>query len=51
MVMPKSDDEKTMFGYSLFWMGKRHYNVVLQMNKEDISNVICSGDIQACGDG
>lgn len=50
MVMPKSDDEKTMFGYSLFWMGKRHYNVVLQMNKEDISNVICSGDIQACAD-
>ena len=22
--MPKSDDEKTMFGYSLIWMGKRN---------------------------
>lgn len=50
IVMPKSDDEKTMFGYSLFWMGKRNYNVALQMNKEDILNVICLGDIQACAD-
>lgn len=36
IVMPKSDDEKTMFGYSLFWMAKRNYSVELQMNKEDI---------------
>ena len=48
--MPKSDDEKTMFGYSLFWMGKRNYSVALQMNKEDISNIICLGDIQVCAD-
>lgn len=50
IVMPKSDDEKTMFGYSLFWMAKRNYSVELQMNKEDISNIICFGDIQACAD-
>ena len=31
-------------------MGKRNYNVALQMNKEDILNVICLGDIQACAD-
>lgn len=39
-----------MFGYSLFWMAKRNYSVELQMNKEDISNIICFGDIQACAD-
>ena len=50
MVMPKSDDEKTMFGYSLFWMAKRKFDVELQMNKEDISSSICLGDIQACAD-
>ena len=49
-VIPESDNEKSMFGYSLFWMAKRDFDVELHLDNNDLANSICLGDMQACAD-
>ena len=47
---PFSDREKSLFGYSLFWLAKRDVLIDLDFNKEQLVHVIIEGDIQSDAD-
>lgn len=47
-LLPDSDEERTSFGYALFWMAKRSYEVKLSFGSNEIATSACTGEIQGC---
>lgn len=49
-LMPQTDEDKSSFGYALFWMAKRNCEVDMTMDSDKVTQCVCSGDIQAAAD-
>lgn len=49
-ILPKTDEEKTSFGYALFWMGKRNCKVDIMFDPSEIAECICTGELQSSAD-
>lgn len=47
-VLPDSDEERTSFGYALFWMAKRSFEIKLPFDSTEIVTSVCTGEIQSC---
>ena len=50
IVLPESDQEKTSFGYALFWMAKRSCKVKMSFVEGGLERCICEGGIQESAD-
>ncbi len=50
MVLPKVDEERSSFGYALFWMAKRGFEVALSFNASEIATCVCAGELQPSAD-
>lgn len=50
VVLPKSDQDKTSFGYSLFWMAKRSCKVAMKFCVDETVRCISIGELQANAD-
>lgn len=48
--LPDTDEERTSFGYALFWMAKRNFKVTLSFDSAEIAGSVCTGEVQACAD-
>ncbi|MCM1191580.1 MAG: hypothetical protein NC389_04015 [Acetatifactor muris] len=48
--LPDTDEERTLFGYALFWMAKRNFKVILPFDPTEIAASVCTGEVQACAD-
>ena len=49
-VLPDNDENRSLFGYSLFWMAQRGICVNLKHDSSEIVNHVCVGEIQASAD-
>lgn len=49
-VLPNTDAERSSFGYALFWMAKRDFNVTLPFKTDEIVASICAGELQPSSD-
>ena len=49
-LLPQTDEDKSSFGYALFWMAKRDCEVHMIIEPDEIAQCICSGDLQAAAD-
>lgn len=49
-LLPQTDEDKSSFGYALFWMAKRDCEVRMLIPPDEIAQCICSGDLQAAAD-
>ena len=49
-ILPKTDEEKSSFGYALFWLSKRNCEVHIPIDTDEIVQCICSGELQAAAD-
>ena len=49
-LLPQTDEDKSSFGYALFWMAKRDCEVRMLIAPDEIAQCICSGDLQAAAD-
>ena len=49
-LLPQTDEDKSSFGYALFWMAKRDCEVHMLIAPDEIAQCICSGDLQAAAD-
>ena len=49
-LLPQTDEDKSSFGYALFWMSKRDCEVNMFIDPEEIAKSICSGELQAAAD-
>ena len=49
-TLPETDEERSAFGYSLFWIGKRKTGINLPFSADDIAARICKGGLQASAD-
>lgn len=49
-VLPKTDAERSSFGYALFWMAKRNFNVTLPFKTDEIVASVCAGELQPSAD-
>lgn len=49
-LLPQTDEDKSSFGYALFWMAKRDCEVHMLIDSEEIVQCICSGELQAAAD-
>lgn len=49
-ALPETDSDCHSFGYSLFWMAKRHKKVILPFKTEEIVASICKGELQSSAD-
>ena len=50
VYLPFTDDCRTAFGYSLFWLSMRGRSITLPYTEEEVVNSICAGDLQASAD-
>lgn len=48
--LPFDDEQRSSFGYSLFWMAKRGIKVELPYNDSEIVQTICNGGLQPSAD-
>ena len=49
-LLPKTDEDRSSFGYALFWMSKRDCEVHMRIDSNEIAQCICSGELQAAAD-
>ena len=49
-VLPNTDAERSSFGYALFWMAKRDFNVTLPFKTDEIVASVCAGELQSSAD-
>lgn len=49
-VLPNTDAEQSSFGYALFWMAKRNFNVTLPFKTDEIVASVCAGELQPSAD-
>ncbi len=49
-VLPQTDQEKSSFGYSLFWLAKRNLKVSIVLNSEETKKYLSTGELQASAD-
>lgn len=49
-VLPNTDAERSSFGYALFWMAKRDFNVTLPFKTDEIAASVCAGELQPSAD-
>lgn len=49
-VLPDNDENRNLFGYSLFWMAKRGFDVELNHELSEIVGHVCDGEIQSAAD-
>lgn len=49
-VLPNTDAERSSFGYALFWMAKRNFNVTLPFKTDEIVASVCAGELQPSAD-
>ena len=49
-LLPQTDEDKSSFGYALFWMAKRDCEVHMIIEPDEMEQCICSGDLQAAAD-
>ena len=49
-LLPQTDEDKSSFGYALFWMAKRNCEVHMIIEPDEMEQCICSGDLQAAAD-
>lgn len=49
-LLPVSDEERTSFGYALFWMSKRNLEITLPFSSIETVKSVCTGEIQSCAD-
>lgn len=48
--LPDTDEERTLFGYALFWMAKRNFKATLPFDPTEIVASVCTGEVQTCAD-
>ena len=48
--LPNTDTERSSFGYALFWMAKRNFNVTLPFKTDEIVASVCAGELQPSAD-
>ena len=48
--IPCDDEQRSSFGYSLFWMAKRGFKVELAADESEIIRTICNGGLQPSAD-
>lgn len=48
--LPNTDAERSSFGYALFWMAKRNFNVTLPFKTDEIVASVCAGELQPSAD-
>lgn len=48
--LPFDDEQRSSFGYSLFWMAKRGIKVELPYDDSEIVRIICNGGLQPSAD-
>lgn len=49
-LLPSDDQNRSEFGYSLFWMKKRGAVVDLSFNPDEIAFAVCDGELQSAAD-
>lgn len=49
-ILPQTDQEKSSFGYSLFWLAKRNLKVDIVLNSDEIKKYLSTGELQASAD-
>lgn len=49
-VLPNVDEERSSFGYALFWMAKRGFEVALSFNASEIATCVWLGELQPSAD-
>lgn len=49
-VLPATDNDRSSFGYALFWMAKRDINVTLPFKTDEIVASVCAGELQPSAD-
>ena len=49
-LLPQTDEDKSSFGYALFWMAKRDCEVHMIIEPDKMEQCICCGDLQATAD-
>ena len=49
-VLPATDNERSSFGYALFWMAKRDINITLPFETKEIVASVCAGELQPSAD-
>lgn len=50
IILPKTDQDKSSFGYALFWMAKRSCSVKMVFDEDETQRCICVGELQASAD-
>lgn len=49
-VLPNTDAERSLFGYSLFWLAKRDCYITLSFNNVELVESVCAGKLQPSAD-
>lgn len=49
-TLPETDQGRTSFGYALFWLAKRGFNVKMTFDESETLKCICTGELQASSD-
>lgn len=49
-ILPETDQDKSSFGYALFWLAKRNQKVNIELNLDDTNRFICTGNLQSSAD-
>ncbi len=50
IVLPATDEDRTAFGYALFWLSKRGRNMTLPFTVDEIVMAVCDGELQSSAD-
>lgn len=50
IALPATDEDRTAFGYTLFWMSKRGLSITLPFNTDELVTSICDGELQPSAD-
>ena len=49
-ILPRTDSERSAFGYALFWLSKRNISVQFSFSQQEIANACTVGELQLCAD-
>ena len=49
-LLPQTDQEKSSFGYSLFWLAKRGFSAGIVLNALEMKKCLCVGELQSSAD-
>lgn len=49
-ILPENDEERSKFGYALFWLAKRGVEIALPFNADEVATSVCAGELQPSAD-